>query len=104
MNILRRFSKNSKIKELEENLQIQISNNKILRENLQKEQAFSRSLEVGAKMVKEENAKLKRTVKRVMDDNKVLADMLNDIIVKYNIKIETPKEEKPKRGRRKKGE
>lgn len=104
MGLLNKLNRKEKIKTLKENLEIQMNNNKILRENLRKEQAFSRSLEVGAKMVKEENAKLKRTVKRVMDDNKVLADMLNDIIVKYNIKIETPKEEKPKRGRRKKGE
>ena len=101
--LFRRMKEKKSKKELQEMLDIQISNNKILRNNLRKEQAFSRNLEVGAKLVKEENEKLKNNVRNLQKDNETLAKMLNELVVKYNVKFETI-DEKPKRTRKKKGE
>lgn len=85
MNLLSKIVKKSKTKELEENLKIQINNNKILRGNLQQEQQFSRKLE-------EELNKVKENLRIALKDNEELAKMLNEIVVKYNIKFENEKE------------
>lgn len=85
MNLLSKIVKKSKTKELEENLKIQINNNKILRGNLQQEQQFSRKLE-------EELNKVKENLRIALKDNEELAKMLNEIVVKYDIKFENEKE------------
>lgn len=85
MNLLSKIVKKSKTKELEENLKIQINNNKILRGNLQQEQQFSRKLE-------EELNKVKENLRITLKDNEELAKMLNEIVVKYDIKFENEKE------------
>lgn len=85
MNLLSKIVKKSKTKELEDNLKIQINNNKILRGNLQQEQQFSRKLE-------EELNKVKENLRIALKDNEELAKMLNEIVVKYNIKFENEKE------------
>ena len=100
MNFLKKDKTNSK-KYIKESLNIQMSNNKVLRDNLVKEQQFSRNLEIENKVLKEELDKLKKNVRVLSKDNETLAKMLNDIIEKYNIKLEVSEEEKPKRRGRK---
>lgn len=104
MGLLNKLNRKEKIKILKENLEIQINNNKILRENLRKEQAFSKSLEVGAKVIKEENEKLKKNIRAITKDNEELAKMLNELIVKYDVKLSTGEKPKAKRETKKKGE
>ena len=104
MNFLKKDKKNSK-KYMRECLDTQMSNNKILRENLVKEQQFSRNLEIENKVLKEELTRLKKNIGILSKDNQELAKMLNEVIIKYNIKLDTKEEIKPKkRGRKPKKE
>lgn len=83
--------------ELKKNLEIQMNNNKILRANLKAEQEYSRKLE------QELNA-VKNNLRIALKDNEELAKMLNELVIKYNVKFETNEKTKAKRTNKKKGE
>lgn len=104
MGMFNRMSKREKIKELKGNMEIQINNNKVLRTNLQKEQQYSRNLEIERNVLKEELEKVKENLRIAIKDNETLAKMLNELIVKYNVKFETNEKPKAKRTTKKKEE
>lgn len=81
--------------ELKKNLEIQMNNNKILRANLKAEQEYSRKLE------QELNA-VKNNLRIALKDNEELAKMLNELVIKYNVKFETNENPKVKRTSKKK--
>lgn len=92
-NFLKQVSK----KELKKNLEIQMKNNKVLRANLKAEQEYSRKIE------QELNA-VKNNLRIALKDNEELAKMLNELVIKYNVKFETNEKTKAKRTNKKKGE
>ena len=83
--------------ELKKNLEIQMKNNKVLRANLKAEQEYSRKIE------QELNA-VKNNLRIALKDNEELAKMLNELVIKYNVKFETNEKTKAKRTNKKKGE
>lgn len=100
MNFLKGESK----REIKRNLQIQMENNKILRENLRNEQKFSKNLQIAAVELKKELEKVKENLRLALKDNEELAKMINELVVKYDVKFETNEKPKAKRTTKKKGD
>lgn len=89
MNFLKTESK----KQIKKNLNIQMENNRILRENFRKEQILNKALNAENAVLKEQIQKLKNNVRTLQKDNETLAKMINELAIKYNVKFET--NEKP---------
>ena len=100
MNFLKTESK----KQIQKNLKIQIENNRILRENFRKEQQLNKNLNLENKVLKEKIEELKNNVRILSKDNNDLATLLNEIIVKYNVKLSDGSKPKAKKSTKKKGE
>ena len=81
------FIKTESKRQIAKNLKIQIENNRILRENFRKEQALNRGLNAENAVLKEQILKLKENVRILSKDNEKLVEMINEIVVKYNIKL-----------------
>lgn len=100
MNLLKRESK----KQISKNLKIQIENNRILRENFRKEQNINTALLTENRMLKEQIIKLKDNVRILSKDNQELAKMINELIIKCDVKLSTGEKPKARRESKKKGE
>lgn len=98
------FIKTESKKQIKKNLQIQIENNRILRENFRKEQQLNKNLNIENAVLKEEISKLKNNVRILSKDNENLAEMINEMVVKYNIKLSDGSKPKAKKSTEKKGE
>ena len=98
------FIKTESKKQISKNLKIQIENNRILRENFRKEQQLNKNLNIENKVLKEKIEELKNNVRILSKDNNDLATLLNEIIVKYNVKLSDGSKPKAKKSTKKKGE
>ena len=98
------FIKTESKKQIQKNLKIQIENNRILRENFRKEQQLNKNLNLENKVLKEKIEELKNNVRILSKDNNDLATLLNEIIVKYNVKLSDGSKPKAKKSTKKKGE
>lgn len=98
------FIKTESKKQISKNLKIQIENNRILRENFRKEQQLNKNLNLENKVLKEKIEELKNNVRILSKDNNDLATLLNEIIVKYNVKLSDGSKPKAKKSTKKKGE
>ena len=75
MKLVNKVKKNNRIEELETNIRIQISNNRMLREELTKERKFSKEQAL-------EIAKLKKNIIELSNDNEHLANMIKELLPK----------------------
>lgn len=75
MKFINRIKKNTRINELEENIKIQISNNRMLREQLTKEREYSKEQAL-------EIAKLKKNIIELSNDNEHLANLIKELLPK----------------------
>lgn len=98
------FLKGESKKQIAKNLKIQIENNKILRENFRKEQALNKNLSIENAVLKEEITQLKGNVRILSKDNEELAKMVNELVVKYDVKLSDGTKPKTKKSTKKKGE
>lgn len=98
------FIKTESKKQISKNLKIQIENNRILRENFRKEQQLNKNLNLENKVLKEKIEELKNNIRILSKDNNDLATLLNEIIVKYNVKLSDGSKPKAKKSTKKKGE
>ena len=72
MKLVNKVKKNNRIEELETNIRIQISNNRMLREELTKEREFSKEQAL-------EIAKLKKNIAILSKDNEEMAKMIVEL-------------------------
>lgn len=98
------FIKTESKKQIQKNLKIQIENNRILRENFRKEQQLNKNLNIENKVLKEEIEELKNNVRILNKDNEELAKMINEMVVKYDVKLSDGSKPKTKKYSKKKGE
>lgn len=98
------FLKTESKKQISKNLKIQIENNRILRENFRKEQQLNKNLNIENAVLKEELEKLKENIRILSKDNEELAKMVNELVVKYNVKLSDGDKPKTKKSTKKKGE
>lgn len=98
------FIKTESKKQISKNLKIQIENNRILRENFKKEQQLNKNLNLENKVLKEKIEELKNNVRVLSKDNEELAKMINEMVVKYDVKLSDGSKPKTKKSTKKKGE
>lgn len=98
------FIKTESKKQIQKNLKIQIENNRILRENFRKEQQLNKNLNIENAVLKEEIQELKNNVRILSKDNEELAKMVNEMVVKYDVKLSDGSKPKTKKYNKKKGE
>lgn len=98
------FIKTESKKQISKNLKIQIENNRILRENFRKEQQLNKNLNIENAVLKEEIEELKNNVRILSKDNEELAKMINEMVVKYDVKLSDGSKPKTKKSNKKKGE
>lgn len=99
-----KFLKTESKRQIAKNLKIQIENNRILRENFRKEQTLNKALNAENVVLKEQILKLKENVRILSKDNEDLAKMINEMVIKYDIKLSNGSKPKTKKSTKKKGE